>query len=93
MILPLFDRYNSIKNRQTSNSNSISRQNQTKCFHFFDLEIKPDDVDIFRNGICAHNNTPIHLLKYHEVPDFLQGNPYVKEGYRSMLSFSMCMKR
>jgi predicted membrane channel-forming protein YqfA (hemolysin III family) len=33
------------------------------------------------------------LYCYHEIPTFLQGNPYVKSGYRVYLSTKACLRR
>ena len=35
----------------------------------------------------------IRLFKYGEIPQFLQGNPYVLQGYRVLLPAGMCIKR
>lgn len=35
----------------------------------------------------------IPLYSYRAVPSFLQGNPYITEGYRAYLSPKLCVKR
>ena len=42
---------------------------------------------------CSTGGKHLALYNYHEVPPFLRGNPYVVEGYRAMLPFSLCLKR
>ena len=43
--------------------------------------------------LCYNTVAPIPLYKYHEIPPFLKDNPYVMDGYRSLLPFSTCLKR
>ena len=35
----------------------------------------------------------IPLYSYRSVPSFLQGNPYITDGYRAHLSPKLCVKR
>lgn len=35
----------------------------------------------------------IPLYSYRAIPSFLQGNPYITEGYRAYLSPKLCVKR
>ena len=35
----------------------------------------------------------IPLYSYTAVPNFLQGNPYITDGYRAHLSPKLCVKR
>ncbi len=35
----------------------------------------------------------IPLYGYHDLPTFLQGNPYITHGYRVNLDTEMCVKR
>lgn len=35
---------------------------------------------------------PITLLSYHEAPEYLQFNPYIRSGYRGYLSTKMCFE-
>lgn len=35
----------------------------------------------------------IPLYSYNEAPHFLQGNPYITDGYRANLSTELCVKR
>ena len=58
-------------------------------YDILDLEIEQGC-----NGIChSMKHANIQLFKYQEVPIFLKGNPYVVNGYRCMLPFSLCCKR
>lgn len=75
-----------VKNRQTvhpSNSYSI-----------LDIEFNTDaDFDACSSGLCNATEREIPLYRYNEIPDFLQGNPYVVSGYRVSLPFNLCLKR
>lgn len=35
----------------------------------------------------------IPLYSYRAIPSFLQGNPYITDGYRAYLSPKLCVKR
>lgn len=85
----LSERYDSIKNRQTSAIRSF----ESDSYHILDIEIDDHGIRACSNGVCDFNENNIVLLKYNEIPDFLKGNPYVLQGYRSMLPFSSCLKR
>lgn len=65
-------------------------------YEFLDIEIdhicKPSSCGPGLS-LCDGSEHDITLYKYHEVPNYLKGNPYVVEGYRSMLPFSFCVKR
>ena len=56
-------------------------------YDILDLEID--------HGCCQGPSSQRHiqLYKYQEVPNFLKSNPYVLNGYRSLLPFSLCCKR
>lgn len=71
-----------VKNRQSSNSYSV-----------LDIEIDTDLHDACSSGLCDASDREIPLFRYHEIPDFLQGNPYVVSGYRVSLPFNLCLKR
>ena len=58
-----------------------------------DIEIDRGCESCQNNCLCHPENQPIPLYKYHEVPTFLRGNPYVLSGYRACLPFSLCCKR
>ena len=66
---------------QTSNSYSI-----------LDVEIDTDIHEACSSGLCDATDREIPLFKYNEIPDFLQGNPYVVNGYRVSLPFNLCLK-
>ena len=52
------------------------------------------DIEIDHGcGEAACGTGPVPLYKYHELPSFLRGNPYVVKGYRSLLPFGLCLKR
>ncbi|XP_005097368.2 progestin and adipoQ receptor family member 3 [Aplysia californica] len=91
MSLPFTERYSSIKNRLGATYSS-AKQFEADSYHILDIEIDENGVETCQTGLCELNNSQIALLKYHEIPDFLKGNPYVVHGYRSMLPFSLCMK-
>ena len=58
---------------------------------FMDLQI-PADLPL--KAVCDQRSTnPIHLYKYTDIPAFLQGNPWVVEGYRTTLPFYQCCQR
>ena len=58
-------------------------------YEFLDLEI-----DRACTPLCYDpQGKSIPLYRYQEIPTFLRGNPYVVNGYRSLLPFSMCCKR
>ena len=56
-----------------------------------------NDIETGRSRFGSKRHSPsqrgIELYSYHEIPHFLQGNPYVVSGYRVNLSKSMCYKR
>lgn len=81
--------YTSVKNRQTKSS----LQFELDSYHILDIEIDDTGIEACQTGLCDVDKAEIALLKYHEIPEFLKGNPFVVKGYRSMLPFSMCMKR
>lgn len=74
-----------VKNRQ-----NIARS--ANSYHILDIEID-SNINACSNNICDVSHKEIPLYKYTDIPDFLQGNPYVIHGYRVMLPFSLCMKR
>ncbi len=50
----------------------------------------------------AYHRTESHILrdkqefplyKYHQIPAFLQGNPYILSGYMALLPISKCYRR
>ena len=58
------------------------------------LDIDIDGLDVcFNSNFCCNTVAPIPLYKYHEIPLFLKSNPYVVDGYTSLLPFSTCLKR
>ncbi|XP_011432355.3 progestin and adipoQ receptor family member 3 [Magallana gigas] len=71
-----------------------NRQNLTRSansYHILDIEID-SNINACSNNICDVSHKEIPLYKYTDIPDFLQGNPYVIHGYRVMLPFSLCLK-
>lgn len=91
MALP-FGSYDSVKNRQ-NRSLLASTQFEDDSYHIMDIEIDKKGLETCQTGLCNLDGQELVLLKYHEVPEFLRGNPYVVHGYRSLLPFNMCMKR
>ena len=58
------------------------------------LDIDIDGLDVcFNSNLCCNTVAPIPLYKYSEIPLFLKSNPYVVDGYTSLLPFSTCLKR
>ncbi|KAI8794124.1 progestin and adipoQ receptor family member 3-like [Biomphalaria glabrata] len=90
MALP-FGSYDSVKNRQ-NRSLLASTQFEDDSYHIMDIEIDKKGLETCQTGLCNLDGQELVLLKYHEVPEFLRGNPYVVHGYRSLLPFNMCMK-
>ncbi|GFO25512.1 progestin and adipoq receptor family member 3 [Plakobranchus ocellatus] len=90
MDLPLYGRYDEIKNRQAKSVQSTQKL-QGDTYHILELEIDDRSVKACQTGICVGERTEINLLKYHEAPDFLK-TPYVLHGYRSRLPPDLCMK-
>lgn len=74
-----------VKNRQSSIKSSES-------YHILDIEID-GNINACSSKLCDVSDREIPLYKYTDIPDFLQGNPYVIQGYRVMLPFSLCLKR
>jgi len=77
-----------IKSRQTSNMTLTKRES----YQILDIDIDRG-LDGCNTGLCDVSEREITLYKYNEIPDFLQGNPYVVHGYRVFLPFSLCLKR
>lgn len=73
-----------VKRNVTPNS---SQGNGT--FDFLDLEIERNCLPVCQD---FGKRPSIPLFRYQDIPHFLQGNPYVTGGYRSMLPFSLCCK-
>ena len=84
--------HGAIKNRLGVNAVS-TKQYEYDSYHILDIHIDEGGVKTCQTGICEFEASQINLLKYHEIPSFLKGNPYVVQGYRSMLPFTVCMKR
>ncbi|KAL5018507.1 hypothetical protein ScPMuIL_004229 [Solemya velum] len=76
----------SVKNRQATNGFA-----RTDSYHIMDIEIDRG-LDGCNSSLCSVRENEIQLHKYHEIPEFLQGNPYVVQGYRAFLPFSLCLK-
>jgi hypothetical protein len=77
---------NGLKNRASS-SGDFFRQDS---YHILDVEI---DRGCGQGVLCSGESKNIELHKYSDIPGFLQGNPYVVQGYRVFLPFSACVKR
>ncbi|BFZ17231.1 hypothetical protein BsWGS_20270 [Bradybaena similaris] len=73
-------------------SSFILDHTKTDPYHFLDIEIDEHAVKACRTGICYQETTELALLNYHELPDFMKGNPFVVQGYRAMLPLSMCIR-
>lgn len=42
---------------------------------------------------CCSSEFSIALLRYDDAPEFLRGNPFVVDGYRTTLPFTLCIRR
>ncbi|XP_046566500.1 progestin and adipoQ receptor family member 3-like isoform X1 [Haliotis rubra] len=76
-----------VKNRLSSTSS-----HQKDAYSILDIEIDQGMPQTCSSGLCDISSKDIPLYKYNEIPDFLQGNPFVVEGYRVSLPFSLCLK-
>ena len=45
------------------------------------------------HGYLLSNSLPPQLYKYDDLPPFLKGNPFIRSGYTSQLSYPLCFKR
>ncbi|XP_041362846.1 progestin and adipoQ receptor family member 3-like isoform X2 [Gigantopelta aegis] len=77
-----------VKNRLVSTGNQYADD----AYHVLDLEIDRPLDSTCSTGLCDATVKDIPLFKYHEIPDFMQGNPFVVKGYRVFLPFSLCLK-
>ena len=71
---------------------NVSHVKKRESYQILDIDIDRG-VEQCNSSICNVNEKDIQLFRYHEIPDFLQGNPYVVKGYRVALPFSLCLKR
>ena len=81
------------------NVSQLRNQNCCEPYEILDLEIDRG----CNSSICwesrygfllgTSTRTAIQLYRYHEIPSFLQGNPFIIKGYRSLLPFSLCFQR
>ncbi|GFS23825.1 progestin and adipoQ receptor family member 3 [Elysia marginata] len=90
MALPLYSRFDLVKNRQAKSQQS-SHNLQEDAYHIMEIEIDDHSLKACQTGICDRDKAAISLLKYHEIPDFLK-MPYVLHGYRCRLPPDLCMK-
>ncbi|KAK3590940.1 hypothetical protein CHS0354_034511 [Potamilus streckersoni] len=81
-----YGQHDNIKNRQ------LTCQRQDRGFHILDVEIDHDLESTCSSGLCDIKESDIPLHKYTDIPEFLQGNPFVTHGYRVALPFSLCLK-
>ena len=88
MALPLYGRFDEVKNRQTKSQQKL----QDDAYHILELEIDDHSVKACQTGICDREQAKIDLHKIHEIPDFLK-MPFVLQGYRCRLPPDLCMKR
>ncbi|KAH3862539.1 progestin and adipoQ receptor family member 3-like isoform X2 [Dreissena polymorpha] len=78
--------YENIKNRQ--GTGLVKRDS----YQILDLEIDQSIESTLSSGLCDIGEADIKLHAYQEIPEFLQGNPYVTDGYRVSLPFTLCLK-
>lgn len=79
--------YENVKNRQAC---GITRH---ETYSILDIEIDQSIESTLSSGLCDLNEKDITLYDYKDIPEFLQGNPYVTDGYRVSLPFTLCLKR
>ena len=93
-----YNRYSSEWNADIKARRIATSHVRTNSLEILDLAIDRECEPKILCSIYAENgngfNVPkIPLYHYHDIPEFLQGNPYVTSGYRSLLPFSLCCKR
>lgn len=79
--------YEHIKNRQTNTLN------KSESYSILDIEIDESIEKVLSSGLCDLKERDIPLYDYKQIPDFLKGNPFVTDGYRVSLPFTLCLKR
>lgn len=79
--------YDYVKNRQGSGI--------AKCesYQILDIEIDQSIESTLSSGLCDISDRDITLHNYASIPEYLKGNPYVTDGYRVSLPFTLCLKR
>ncbi|WAQ96137.1 PAQR3-like protein [Mya arenaria] len=78
--------WENVKNRQTTGL--VKRDS----YQILDIEINESIEKTLASGLCDLNEKDIPLHDYKDIPEFLQGNPYVTDGYRVSLPFNLCLK-
>lgn len=79
--------WENVKNRQTTGL--VKRDS----YQILDIEINESIESTLSSGLCDLSEKDIPLYDYKDIPEFLQGNPYVTNGYRVSLPFNLCLKR
>lgn len=79
--------YQCVKNRQ--NAALVKRES----YQILDIEIDQSIESTLSSGLCDISERDITLHNYSNIPEFLKGNPYVTDGYRVSLPFTLCLKR
>ncbi|CAH1794523.1 unnamed protein product [Owenia fusiformis] len=81
------------------NQNLVSRAGKTNgnpgwSYSVLDVEIDRGCHQLKPNNLCIAGSSTenIPLYEFNEVPMWLQHNPYVVSGYRSLLPGSLCLK-
>ena len=85
-----------LKSRNVNSAKNI--ESNAEPFEILDLEIdrgcNPSSCwDNPQDFLLGSQPNGIQLYRYHEIPSFLQGNPFILKGYRAMLPFSLCYQR
>ncbi|KAL4240114.1 Progestin and adipoQ receptor member 3 [Mactra antiquata] len=78
--------YENIKNRQTG------YLSKSDSYSILDIEIDQSFENALSSGLCDLKEKDIPLYDYKEIPEFLKGNPFVTNGYRVSLPFTLCLK-
>lgn len=82
--------YQCVKNRQTAQSAGLTKRDS---YEILDLEIDQSIESTLSSGLCDISERDIPLHDYANIPEYLKGNPYVTDGYRVSLPFTLCLKR
>ena len=81
------DSYPYVKNRQATGL--VKRES----YQILDIEMDQSLESTLSSGLCDITDKDVPLHSYSNIPEFLKGNPYVTDGYRVSLPFTLCLKR
>ena len=80
------DSYPYVKNRQTTGLV------KWESYQILDKEIDQSLQNTLSSSLCDVSDKDIPLHTYSNIPEFLKGNPYVTDGFRVSLPFTLCLK-